>query len=56
MAIKLLTLGGDGIEPEVVNASLKVLDVVGNSLGLNIDISEDLLHDAAWNKYGQFCR
>ena len=56
MAIKLLALGGDGIGPEVVNASLKVLDVVGNSLGLNIDLSEDLLHGAAWEKYGQFCR
>jgi 3-isopropylmalate dehydrogenase len=56
MSIKLLALGGDGIGPEVVNASLKVLDIVGNSLGLNIDLSEDLLHGAAWEKYGQFCR
>ena len=56
MSIKLLVLGGDGIGPEVVNAALKVLDIVGNSLGLNIDLSEDLLHGAAWEKYGQFCR
>jgi 3-isopropylmalate dehydrogenase len=56
MSIKLLALGGDGIGPEVVNAALKVLDIVGKSLGLKIDLSEDLLHGAAWEKYGQFCR
>lgn len=56
MSIKLLALGGDGIGPEVVNASLKVLDVVASSLGLDIDLSEDLLHGAAWQKYGCFCR
>jgi 3-isopropylmalate dehydrogenase len=33
-----------------------LLDVVGKSLRLNIDLSEDLLHGAAWEKYGAFCR
>jgi 3-isopropylmalate dehydrogenase len=56
MAIRLLALGGDGIGPEVVDAALKLLDAVGKSLRLNIDLSEDLLHGASWEKYGTFCR
>ncbi len=40
MSVKLLALGSEGIGPKVVNAALKVLDVVGNSLGLKIDLSE----------------
>lgn len=54
MALKVLALGGDGIGPEVVDAALKVLDVAANSIGLTVDLSEDLLHGAAWEKYGTF--
>ena len=56
MTLKILAMGGDGIGPEVVDASLKVLDVAASSVGLKIDLCEDLLHGAAWEKYGTFIR
>jgi len=56
MAIKVLALGGDGIGPEVVAAALQVLDVAAKSVNLSLDISEDLLHGAAWESYGTFIR
>ena len=56
MALRVLALGGDGVGPEVVDAALRVLDVAANSIGLGIDLSEDLLHGAAWNEYGCFLR
>ncbi len=56
MALKVLALGGDGIGPEVVDASLKVLEVASASIGLAVDLSEDLLHGAAWDRYGTFIR
>ena len=49
-------MGGDGIGPEVLDASLKVLDVAAGSAGLAIDLSEDLLHGACWEKHGVFIR
>jgi len=54
MSIKLLALGGDEIGPEVSNASLKLLGIIGNSLSLNIDLREDLLHGTTRQKYDQF--
>ena len=56
MALKLLALGGDGIGPEVVEAALQVLEVASRSVGLGIDLSEDLLHGACFEKYGRFIR
>ena len=56
MTLKVLALGGDGIGPEVVDAALKLLDVAAKSIDLKIDLSEDLLHGAAWEKYGTFLR
>ncbi len=56
MALKILALGGDGIGPAVVDAALQVLDVAARSLGLGLDISEDLLHGAAWETHGTFLR
>ena len=56
MALKVLAMGGDGIGPEVVESALSVLDIVAPAVGLNIDLSEDLLHGAAWEKYGTFIR
>ncbi len=56
MMLKILALGGDGIGPEVVDAALQVLDVASRSIGLALDISEDLLHGAAWEAYGTFLR
>ena len=56
MSLKLLALGGDGIGPEVVDAAIQVLDVAADRIGLQVDLSEDLLHGAAWEKYGTFIR
>jgi 3-isopropylmalate dehydrogenase len=54
--MKLLAMGGDGIGPEVVDAALQVLEVAAKSIDLQVDISEDLLHGAAWETYGTFLR
>lgn len=56
MTLKVLALGGDGIGPEVVDAALQVLEVAAAELGQSLDISEDLLHGAAWEQYGTFIR
>ena len=52
----VLALGGDGIGPEVVNAGLEVLLAAADTAGLKIEVEEDLLHGAAWERYGTFCR
>lgn len=54
MQLKVLALGGDGIGPEVVNAALQVLDVAARRLSLHVDLTEDLLGGAAWDKLGMF--
>ncbi|MXZ81827.1 MAG: 3-isopropylmalate dehydrogenase [Gammaproteobacteria bacterium] len=56
MAFTVLALGGDGIGPEVLEASLKVLDTVARSARIPIDLEEDLLHGAAWDAYGVLIR
>jgi 3-isopropylmalate dehydrogenase len=54
--LKILALGGDGIGPEVVASGLALLDVAAASGGLKLDVTEDLLHGAAYDRYGTFCR
>ena len=54
--LNLLVLAGDGIGPEVVNAALRVLEYVCDQEKLQLNLSEDLLHGAAYDKYGTFCR
>lgn len=56
MALNVLAMGGDGIGPEVLDAALKVLDVAAASVALSVDVTEDLLHGAAWEKFGTFIR
>jgi 3-isopropylmalate dehydrogenase len=56
MTLKNLALGGDGIGPEVVDSALQVLEVAAADAGHALDISEDLLHGAAWEKYGVIIR
>lgn len=56
MALKVLALGGDGIGPEVVDAALQVLEVASKSIGLPLDISEDVLGWTAWERYGTVIR
>ncbi|MDX1401734.1 MAG: isocitrate/isopropylmalate family dehydrogenase, partial [Kiloniellales bacterium] len=53
---KILALGGDGIGPEVVDAAIRLLDVIDGEGGPHFDIEEDLLHGAAWEVHGTFCR
>ncbi len=56
MALKVLALGGDGIGPEVVDAALQILEVASKSIGLPLDISEDVLGWTAWERYGTVIR
>ena len=53
---KLLMLPGDGIGPEVMGSALDVLNTVATVEDLQLDITEDVLHGAAWKEYGTFCR
>ncbi len=53
---RILVLGGDGIGPEVVAAGLEVLRHIGAAAGLALDIEEDLLGGASWDRHGTFCR
>lgn len=55
-AFKILALGGDGVGPEVLAAGLRVADAAATRGGLSISVDEDLLHGAAWDAYGVFCR
>lgn len=52
----LLALPGDGIGPEVTQAALSVVEAVAADAGIAIAIEHDLLHGAAWDAYGTFCR
>ena len=54
MVTRILVLPGDGIGPEVMASALDVLDAVAISKNLHLDITEDVLHGAAWNKYRTF--
>ena len=54
--LNLLVLAGDGIGPEVVNAGLEVLQYVCEQENLELTLTEDLLHGAAYDRYGTFCR
>ena len=53
---KLLVLPGDGIGPEVVSTALKVFEKLCRFEQIETEIKHDLLHGAAWEKYGSFCR
>ncbi len=56
MSIRVLAMGGDGIGPEVVDAALQLLEVAAKSIKLSVDLSEDLLHGACWERHGTFLR
>ena len=55
-AFKILALGGDGIGPEVLEAGLQVAQTVAAQAGIVLGIERDLLHGAAWEAHGTFCR
>lgn len=52
---QILALGGDHIGPEVVAAALEVLRHVARQANIPIEIEEDLLGGASWDKHGTFC-
>ena len=52
----ILALGGDGIGPEFLAAGLSVAEAACRGTDLRLEVSEDLLHGAAWEAYGTFCR
>ena len=53
---KLLVLPGDGIGPEVVSVALRVFESLCQLEQIDVEINHDLLHGAAWDRYGTFCR
>ena len=51
----LLALGGDGIGPEVTGCALRVVEKACDS-DIRVDITEDLLHGACYEKTGTFLK
>ena len=51
----VLALGGDHIGPEVVASGLEVLRLAAERCGLTVEIEEDLLGGASWDRHGTFC-
>ena len=51
----LLILPGDGIGPEIMIETRKVIDWFAANRGLTFDISEDVIGGAAYDKYGSPC-
>ena len=52
---QVLSLGGDHIGPEVVDAGLEVLRCAATIADIEITIDEDLLGGASWDRHGSFC-
>ena len=50
---KLTILPGDGIGPEVIDAALAILDVVGNQFNLEFDLQMELVGGASLDIYGE---
>jgi 3-isopropylmalate dehydrogenase len=53
---RLLVLPGDGIGPEVMDEALEVMERAGSLHGWDLDAEHDLIHGAAWDSHGVFCR
>lgn len=56
MAARLLVPGGDGIGPEVAACGEALLAAVAADTGLRLRLEHDLLHGAAHDAWGTFCR
>ena len=54
--MKILALGGDGIGPEVLASGLHLVEAAATCEGIKVEVAEDLLHGAAWEVHGTFCR
>src|SRR6185503_10613492 len=50
--IKIAVLGGDGIGPEVIEASLPVVDAAAKKAGLELDFEKALVGGAAYDAIG----
>jgi len=50
---KITILPGDGIGPEVMDAALAVLDVVGIEYGLNFEIKSELVGGASLDQFNE---
>ncbi|MGH9898512.1 MAG: isocitrate/isopropylmalate family dehydrogenase, partial [Pyrinomonadaceae bacterium] len=52
MKLKITTLPGDGIGPEVTNEAVRILRVVEKSFGHEFELSECAIGGSAINKFG----
>jgi 3-isopropylmalate dehydrogenase len=53
--LSLLILPGDGIGPEIMAETRKVIDWFAENRGITFDIFEDVIGGAAYDKYGTPC-
>ena len=49
---KIIVLAGDGVGPEVIDETKKILDWFAKYQGINFNIQESLVGGAAYDKYG----
>ena len=52
MSKKILVLPGDGIGPEIVDEAVKVIAVLRDDMGLDVDLDEALVGGAAYDAAG----
>ena len=52
MPIRILALDGDGIGPEIMEATLEVVYLLNQELDLNLQISKDLIGLQSFDKNG----
>ena len=52
-SLKLTILPGDGIGPEVMDAALAILDVIGAHYNLNFEFQSELMGGASIDRYGE---
>lgn len=52
MRYKVMLLPGDGIGPEVVDAAVKVMEVVGNKFNITFEFDKGLIGGCSYEKYG----
>ncbi len=53
---RILALGGDGIGPEVLASGMALLQAVTLHQDIDLEVEDDLLHGACWDRHGVFCR
>lgn len=54
--MRILVLPGDGIGPEIVGATMKVLETAGSQFGLKLQFDYDVMGFASLEKYGTTLR